>query len=356
MLERRASKIGSTFPGIASTILRPSQYLVIPGMSFSCDGVITGYQLGVDIRDETADEVIVDLWRPRIQDGQVVDYNYVEDSLETIELSPGTYSQDGLLQYDSAGQRFQAGDVIGVYQIDRSDSSVRLFYTDSNPSPPLAFDVDSPYSDTFTVNATGHKLFNGTVLIRPITRNDSCLNGFLSESELRQQILQVNINGVVSRPRQQRLFPDIKFTCNGFITKWIVGAQIRTTGITTELPEMQIWRRLATDNIYTKVGSSLLTNGIASNSNVIEYTPVSPVEFQVGDILGVFQPRADHSIICKFYTAKEVLQQFGNRGRSPRFPNSVIPPRRYKTVLNHVSLAYLDFFVPSSFLDRRKNR
>ena len=178
---------------------------------------------------------------------------------------------------------------------------MRLFYTDSNPSPPLAFDMDSPYLDTTRVNASGHKLFNGTVLIRPITNNDSCLNGFLSESELRQQILQVNINGVVSRPRQQRLFPDIKFTCNGFITKWIIGAQIRTTGITTELPEMQIWRRLTAESTYTKVGSSLLTNGVARNSNVIEYTPVSPVEFQAGDILGVFQPRADHSKTLMYY-------------------------------------------------------
>ena len=98
----------------------------------------------------------------------------------------------------------------------------------------------------------------------------------------------------------QHLFPDIKFTCNGFITKWIIGAQIRTTGITTELPEMQIWRRLG-EGIYTKVGSSLLTNGIARNSNVIEYTPVSPVKFQVGEILGVFQPLADHSNILMYY-------------------------------------------------------
>ena len=98
LLERRASKIGSMFPGIASTILRPSQYLVIPGMNFSCSGVLTGYQLGVDVRDETGDEVTVELYRPRVQDGQVVDYNYVDDSQEFIELDPGTYSQDGLLQ------------------------------------------------------------------------------------------------------------------------------------------------------------------------------------------------------------------------------------------------------------------
>ena len=289
------------FPGIASTILRSSQYLVIPGMNFSCDGVITGFQLGVDVRDEIADEVIVELYRPRVLDGRVVEYSYVDDSQEFIEIDPGTYSQDGLLQYDFGGLPFQAGDVIGVYQINRPDSAVRLFYTDSNPSPPLAFDMDSPYLDTLTVNASGHKLFNGTVLIRPITNNDSCLNGFLSESELRQQILQVNINGVVSRSRQQRLFPDIRFTCNGIITKWIIGAQIRTTGITTESPEMQIWRRFIGESKYTKVGSSLLTNGVARNSNVIEYTPVSPVEFQAGDILGVFQPRADHSKILMYY-------------------------------------------------------
>ena len=137
----------------------------------------------------------------------------------------------------------------------------------------------------------------------------------------------MNINGVVSRPRQQRLFPDIKFTCNGFITKWIIGAQIRTTGITTESPEMQIWRRLTAESTYTKVGSSLLTNGVARNSNVIEYTPVSPVEFQVGDILGVFQPRADHSKTLVYYQHGTGPENYGYTGDVPLSSINPISPK-----------------------------
>ena len=108
----------------------------------------------------------------------------------------------------------------------------------------------------------------------------------------------MNINGVVGSPRQQRLFPDIQFTCNGIITKWIVGAQTRTSG--TEMPELQIWRRTSDVDIYAKVGFSLLNHGVSNNS-VIEYTLASPLKFHDEDILGIFQPQADHSKIMVYY-------------------------------------------------------
>ena len=96
------------------------------------------------------------------------------------------------------------------------------------------------------------------------------------------------------RDRQQRVFPDISFTCNGSITKWIVGAG--TGGGSSPSSELQIWRRSGADS-YTKVASTQLTaQSPTSNPNVYEYVPSSPLGFQEGDILGVYQ-REDSSVV-----------------------------------------------------------
>ena len=80
----------------------------------------------------------------------------------------------------------------------------------------------------------------------------------------------------------------MKFSCNGSVTKWIYGAldQNRSTG---ELPELQIWRETG-PNSYNKQGSSLVTANISIATNVYEYYPVTPLEFQEGDIFGVHVP------------------------------------------------------------------
>ena len=108
----------------------------------------------------------------------------------------------------------------------------------------------------------------------------------------------MNINGVVSRPREQRLFPDIQFTCNGLITKWIVGAQTGTS--LTRMPELQIWRNNS-GNTFTKISSSLLIPNEIGNANVHEFTPNPPLMFQDGDILGVYQPEDSQSQLVLYY-------------------------------------------------------
>ena len=99
---------------------------------------------------------------------------------------------------------------------------------------------------------------------------------------------------MVVRDQQQRVFPDISFTCNGSITKWIVGAG--TGGGSSSSSELQIWRRSGADS-YTKVASTQLTaQPPINNSNVYEYVLSSPLGFQEGDILGVYQ-REDSSVV-----------------------------------------------------------
>lgn len=125
------------------------------------------------------------------------------------------------------------------------------------------------------------------------------MHGFLTIDELREQTQLVNINGVVSRPNQQRLFPTIQFTCSGFIVKWIVGAQVRSTNPSVLL-ELQIWRRVGV-NTYTKVGSTILNITTPSQLNVYEYAVNPPLMVQEGDILGVYQPREEESQLVVYY-------------------------------------------------------
>ena len=96
---------------------------------------------------------------------------------------------------------------------------------------------------------------------------------------------------------EQYVFPDITFTCNGFITKWIVGG---TTGNNKpSQPELQIWQNTGGTS-YTKTNSSLLSF-IALVYNVAEYTLTTPLEFQEGDILGVYQPSSMDSALVVYY-------------------------------------------------------
>ena len=124
-----------------------------------------------------------------------------------------------------------------------------------------------------------------------------CTGNFLSRSALRQAALDININDVIPS-EEQRLFPDITFTCNGFITKWIVGAEQRGTAVLQS--ELQIWRNAGGRN-YTKTGFTLLTSPSSTPLvNVFEYNLNSPLEFHEGDILGLYQPQRQNSTLVVY--------------------------------------------------------
>ena len=81
------------------------------------------------------------------------------------------------------------------------------------------------------------------------------------------------------------------FSCNGSLTKWIYG------GINegkNRLPELQIWRQLGPNN-YTKIGSSLVNASTMIGTNLYEFIPQTPLQFQEGDIFGAHYPRRSQS-------------------------------------------------------------
>ena len=56
------------------------------------------------------------------------------------------------------------------------------------------------------------------------------------------------------------------------------------------MPELQIWRKTG-PNTYIKTGSSLLINNVPNITNVYEFTPQPPLQFQEGDVFGMHIPK-----------------------------------------------------------------
>ena len=93
--------------------------------------------------------------------------------------------------------------------------------------------------------------------------------------------------------QRQQITPDIRFTCDGMITKWIIGAY--TAGGFLN-PELQVWRNRGND-VYQKINGTFIdvTTSSQYEYSVYEYSNFSPIPFQAGDILGVFIPRYYYS-------------------------------------------------------------
>ena len=158
-----------------------------------------------------------------------------------------------------------------------------------------------------------------------LTEPSGCLSAIFSTPEaLRQKTVEVNINRVVVRDRQQRVFPDIHFTCNGSITKWIVGAGTRAGTSSSLSSEIQIWRRSGADS-YTKVASTHLTaQSSINNSNVYEYVLSSPLGFQEGDILGVYQN--EDSSVVPYYQESTGPQNLRHPDHLMSAPSTLVNP------------------------------
>ena len=111
----------------------------------------------------------------------------------------------------------------------------------------------------------------------------------------------LTITNVRTKNGEQHIYPDIKFSCNGTVTKWIYGAEVSSDGAVR--PELQIWHQTGPDT-YTKIGFSSVTANATASPNVHEYCPETTLQFQQGDVLGVYYPDTDASNIV-IYAQKE---------------------------------------------------
>ena len=120
---------------------------------------------------------------------------------------------------------------------------------------------------------------------------------FPSEQTIRSESLM--ISQIVKRDSTQRIFPSMYFSCHGLLTKWIMGG--KPAKITDPFPELQLWRTNDGTN-YFKTRFSLINTlpRATSHTNVYEYIVEPPLEFQRGDILGLYKPRENESALNIF--------------------------------------------------------
>ena len=101
------------------------------------------------------------------------------------------------------------------------------------------------------------------------------------------------VGSATNRPQRQQITPDIKFTCDGMITKWIIGANVFSSFF---YPELQVWRNIGND-MYQKRNGTIITISSVSSNRIYEYDNFSPIPFQAGDILGVFLPQTQFTSV-----------------------------------------------------------
>ena len=98
---------------------------------------------------------------------------------------------------------------------------------------------------------------------------------------------------------QQMIFPDIKFTCDGNIVKWIMAGKWNNDH--DQFPELQIWRLFQGTTTYIRQSSTTLMADTRQDDDIYEYSLTTTLSFQSGDILGILQPERDDSRIQVTY-------------------------------------------------------
>ena len=121
-----------------------------------------------------------------------------------------------------------------------------------------------------------------------------CSCGFMSEERVYalNNIPLLNTGMRRDFDNRQMIFPDITFTCDGDVVKWIMAGKWNDPR--NQFPELQIWR-LSQGTTYTKQSGTSITADNKEDDDIYEYTLTTPLPFQSGDILGILQPHRDDS-------------------------------------------------------------
>ena len=84
---------------------------------------------------------------------------------------------------------------------------------------------------------------------------------------------------------RQQITPDLRFTCDGLITSWIIGGDWNRNN--TPFPELQVWRNIGNDT-YQKIHGTIAESPTMRTSFVYVYSDFQPIPVLAGDILGIF--------------------------------------------------------------------
>ena len=108
----------------------------------------------------------------------------------------------------------------------------------------------------------------------------------------------ISIMSATNIDRRQYISPEINFTCDGMITKWIIVANSFTGGNNQFFPELQVWRNVGNDTYHKISGTHIFLPFVPQSTNTLfEYSSFDPIPVRAGDVLGVFTPDNAYSRI-----------------------------------------------------------
>ena len=179
MLRTLAQKIPN---GRESNSRLNNELRLISDWNFTCNGTITSFLMGADIRHVGARYPAVQIWRRT--DPSSLSRDYYLESFEVIRLNAGYFSPSGVLEYHLNNPfNFQAGDIFGVYQPEESSSVVRIYYNDSDSTAPVAYKLSTDaIGSTYNIDTELTREFQQFLLISPVTAGKWAIkNKILSE-------------------------------------------------------------------------------------------------------------------------------------------------------------------------------
>ena len=120
----------------------------------------------------------------------------------------------------------------------------------------------------------------------------------MSVERIRLLLRQETTSAPTTIDRRQQISPEINFTCDGMITKWIIVANSLTYTNSFFFPELQVWRNIGND-VYHKIsGTHIFLPFVPQSTNTLfEYSSFDPIPVRAGDVLGVFIPDDAYSRI-----------------------------------------------------------
>ena len=240
-----------------------NQSAIFPGTSFNCTGIIQNLTFWANLLSAGAIFPELQLWRPR--SGNSNTYVFVK----RITFNESNQISSMIYQFNGTSIPFEEGDVLGLYQPSNNDSRSWIQLTVRMPQPvQTMYTRDGNLNTDF--NASGNSfprnpmvsVVTGETVITPplmrlityILHSDppNCASGFMSLETLETLVGLRDIGRLFNRDTRQQITPNIKFTCDGVITKWIIGGFWVDNSALIPGPELQLWRK-TTSSTYTKI-------------------------------------------------------------------------------------------------------
>ena len=287
--------------------------VVFPNISFACSGTVRKWIIGAEWRGNSDAYTELQIWRRSS--------GLVYTKVGSTAIMVGTENDSQLYEYPlETPLAFERGDILGYFQPDKDYSGLNLYLENSKiltayrnrtdelepPTGPIDIsaaddDIDYPLIAAVTGKQLVISMYRYILILYTLfTDHPDCACGFMSLERIKILLGNQISTSKKTYDEKQLIMPDIQFSCSGKVVKWIMGAKWNHG---QHYPELQIWRPSG-GAIYKRVNSTTISAAMEMTDDVYEFIPDSPIPFQPGDILGVFQPSKDNSRLRLNYDDK----------------------------------------------------